>query len=58
MERTAKAVWVEAHDTALKRGFTPTDAVRHASQVALSYADRMNDAADDDRAERKLWGNG
>lgn len=56
--RPAREVWNEAHETALKRGLSDTDAVRHASQVALSYADRMADRADDDKLERKLWGNG
>jgi len=58
MQRSAKAVWTEAHDMALKRGFGPTEAVKHASQVSLAYAERFLDAADDDKLERKLWGNG
>lgn len=56
--RPAREVWNEAHETALKRGLSDTDAVRHASQVALSYADRMADRHDDEKADRKLWGNG
>lgn len=56
--RPAKEVWNEAHDMALRRGFGPTAAVKHASQVSLAYAERFLDAADDDKAERKLWGNG
>lgn len=60
--RPAKDIWNEAHETALKRGLSDTDAVRHASQVALSYADRMVNAAierhDDEKLDRKLWGNG
>jgi hypothetical protein len=62
MERTAKSVWCEAHETALKRGLSDLDAARHASQVTLSYADRMVNASverhDDEKADRKLWGNG
>ena len=60
MQRSAKAVWNEAHETALKRGFSDTEAVKHASQVALSYADRLTNAAveryDDEKADRKLFG--
>jgi hypothetical protein len=60
--RPAKEVWTEAHDMALKRGFGPVEAAKHASQVTLSYADRMVNASverhDDDKLERKLWGNG
>lgn len=56
--RPAKEVWTEAHDMALARGFGPTEAVKHASQVSLAYAERFLDAADDGKADRKLWGNG
>ncbi len=62
MERPGKQVWNEAYDTALKRGLDQLSATKHASQVALSYADRMVNASverhDDDKLERKLWGNG
>lgn len=58
--RPGKQVWNEAYDTALKRGLDQLSATKHASQVALSYADRLTgiDRHDDEKADRKLWGNG
>lgn len=53
-----KLAYSEAFYAALEEGASETQADEIGRAAQLGHMERIIDAADDVRAERKLWGNG
>ena len=58
MRHDYKLAYSEAFYAALDEGATETQADIAGRDAQLGHMERIIDAADDARVERKLWGNG